>query len=218
MITTADNEYKATKKIKQGAETLAPPFEELAHWVAAKWGVTVLNVVYDRPNSLRGARVQVILEHQADALLFRNGPNFDEVKQAAVRQKFLDIIERAPTHDYSVKGLFVVFSAFAPLAKEEADAQVQDSEIESLQRNLGNPDIWCISRCFGRVTILFFTRDQATQYEAQGKKAEYARRYFELLKPHDEFGYLKEQEYMIDFDSKENFDKIYKGSWFNYYR
>lgn len=35
---------------------------------------------------------------------------------------------------------------------------------------------------------MFFTDAQAIDYAAQGKRAEYARMYFEILKPHDEFG------------------------------
>ncbi|MBM3301558.1 MAG: hypothetical protein FJY85_16620 [Deltaproteobacteria bacterium] len=217
MITITDREYKATKRIKQGKKALSPPLDELARWVAAKWGVTVLNIVYDRPNSLHAARVQVILEQDADARKFRQGVNFDAEKQAAIKKRFLEIIGRTPSHGYDVTGLFVVFSAFAPLAKQEADAQIQEAEVETLKRRLKNPDIWIISRCFGQVTIFFFTEDQAKQYEAHGKKAEYACRYFELLKPHDEFGYLKEQEYTVAFDSKQNFDEKYQGSWFNYY-
>jgi hypothetical protein len=217
MITTSDREYKATKRIKQGKKMLSPPFDELARWVAAKWGVTVLNVVYDRPNSIHAARVQVILEHEADARKFHRGVNFDVEKQVAIKEKFLEIIGRTPSHGYDVTGLFLVFSAFAPLAREEADAQIQEDEVERLKRELKNPDIWTISRCFGHVTIFFFTEDQVKRYEAQGKRAEYARRYFELLKPHDEFGYLKQQEYTLAFDSKQNFDEKYQGSWFNYY-
>jgi hypothetical protein len=217
MITTSDREYKATKEIRQGKKSLSPPFDELARWIAAKWNVTVLNVVYDRPNSLHAARVQVILEHEADERKFHRGVTFDPEKQAAIKGRFLEIIGRTPSHGYDVTRLFVVFSAFAPIARQEADAQIQNQEVEAFKRELRNPDIWTISRCFGYVTVFFFTDEQAKRHESEGKKLEYARRYFELLKPRDEFGYLKQDDYTIGFDSKQNFDEKYEGSWFNYY-
>jgi hypothetical protein len=161
--------------------------------------------------------VQVILEHEADARKFHRGENFDAEKQAAIKEKFLEIIGRTPAHGYDVTGLYVVFSAFAPLAKQEADAQIQEAEVEAFKRGLANPDIWIIDRCFGQITIFFFTEEQVQRYKAQGKKTEYARRYLELLKAHDEFGYLKKQYFTVFFDSKENFDENYGGSWFNYF-
>ena len=57
MITASDREYKATKSIKQGKKCLVAPFDELAQWIAATWKVTVLNVIYDRANSLHAPRL-----------------------------------------------------------------------------------------------------------------------------------------------------------------
>lgn len=218
MITSFDREYKATKRIKQGKKRLHPPFDELGRWIESKWNVTVLNVIYDRANSLHTPRLQVILEHKTHARKFHRGVNFDRSKQSAIASRFLGIIGRESTYDFDVDGLFVVFSAFAPLAREEADNQISDEEVQSLKARIGNPDIWEISHCFGHVTIFFFTEAQVKRYETEGKKQEYARIYFEILKPHDEFGYLHRRDFEIDFDSKQNFDENYEGSWFYYYR
>jgi hypothetical protein len=218
MITSSDREYKVTKKIKQGKKRLQPPFDELARWIGSKWNVTVLNVTYDRANSLHAPRLQVILEHKMHARKFHRGFNFDKDKQNAIASRFLEIIGRDGAHDFDVDGLFVVFSAFAPLAREEADSQISDEEIQSLKARMGNPDIWEILRLFGHVTIFFFTDAQVKRYEAGGKKQEYARIYYEILKPHDEFGYLKERDFKIDFDSKQNFDENYESNWFYYFK
>ena len=65
---------------------------------------------------------------------------------------------------------------------------------------------------------MFYTRDQVKRYVAKGCKESYARRYFEILKPYDEFGYLTEQEFTVNFDSKQNFDDNYAGNWYYYYK
>ncbi|EMI24347.1 hypothetical protein RESH_05068 [Rhodopirellula europaea SH398] len=109
-----------------------------------------------------------------------------------------------------------MFSAFAPIAKEEADGLIPELEIKALKKRIANPDLWEISRCFGHVTFFFFTDEQVKKHE--GKKDEYAAMYFELLKPHDEFGYLKRIQFKINFDSKQNFDNNFESNWYYYYK
>lgn len=220
MITSRDSEYKATKLIKQGKARLAAPFTELAEWISDKWRVTVLNVIYDHRNNLHAPRIQVILEHEAEAQVFWDGFNdvFDRQKQQEIASKFLEIISRASHPEYDVAGLFVVFSAFAPLAREEADGKISESEIDALKRRIANPELWTISRYFGHATFMFFTNAQAKEHAAIGKQAEYARMYLEILKPHDEFNYLAQDCFTIAFDSKQNFDDNYQSNWYYYYK
>ena len=223
MITSSDSEYKATKRIKQGKAHLAAPFDELAAWISEKWGVTVLNVIYERANdlhvpSLPVPRMQVILEHYDEAQKFDDGYNFDKTKQQAIASQFLEIINRRPDHRYDADGLFVVFFPFAPLARQEADSQLSEQEIEALKQRIGNPDLWKISRPFGHVTFLFYTDAQAEEYATMGQKEEYARKYFEILKPYDEFDYLSEDDFAVNFDSKQNFDENYESNWYYYYK
>ena len=218
LITSSDNEYKATKRIKQGNAQLAAPFDELAAWISDRWRITILNVIYDRRNDLHGPRIQVIPEHEADAQVFRDGYNFDRRKQQEIASEFLQIINRDLYREYDVDGLFVVFSAFSPLAREEADGKISEGEIDALKRRIGNPELWEISRLFGHITFMFYTDAQAKKHAAKGKQAEYARMYYEILKPHDEFSYLSEDGFTVAFDSKQNFDDNYQSNWCYYYK
>jgi hypothetical protein len=110
-----------------------------------------------------------------------------------------------------------VFFAFAPIAIADADNKISEQEIGDLKRRIGNPDLWEISRSFGHVTFMFYTDAQARNYAALGMKEEYALKYFEILKRHIEFDYLTEENFSIDFDSKQNFDDHFRGSWHCYY-
>lgn len=217
MITASDRDYKATKRIKQGSTKLKPPFDELATWVGENWDVSVLNVRYDRRNSVHAPRLQVIVEYEAHKKKFHTGMNFDRTKQTSIADKFLEIIGRDSGHGFDVDGLFVVFSAFAPVAKQEADSQISEEELKSLKKRIDNPDLWEISRCFGHVTFFFYTDDQAKSAEKNGLHEDYADRYFALLKPHDEFGYLRRSDFKSSVDSKQNFDENYQSNWFYYY-
>ena len=42
--------------------------------------------------------------------------------------------------------------------------------------------------------------------------------YFEILKAYDEFGYLVEKDFAVNFDSKQNFDDNYESNWYYYYK
>jgi hypothetical protein len=218
MTTIWDKEYAATKVIKQGLTKLSPPFDELANWIASTCQVTVLNATYDVRDSIHAPRLLIIFEHESEKKKFHRGFNFDEKKQRDVQDKFVALVRNGNYTEYDIDGLFVVFSAFAPLAREEADDRLSDLDLKCLQAQIANPDLWEIHRCFGRVVFFFYTEEQVRRYVARGKKADYAKMYFAILKPHDEFGYLSENEFTVAFDSKENFEKNYGGSWFNYDR
>jgi hypothetical protein len=135
-----------------------------------------------------------------------------------IAKRFIELTDGDDTQQFDLDGLFVVFSAFAPIAKEEADGKLTDKQIESLQNRIGNPDLWCISRCFSHVTFMFYTDEQAANHEAAGKRTAYAREYFAILKPKDEFDYLSVDDFSVQFDSKQNFDDNYQSNWYYYYK
>ena len=218
MVTASDPEYLATKRIKLGQARLDGAAGELAAWIATTYGVTVLNVVCNARTASRGPRLQIIVEHRTEAEKFHEGVNFDPQKQRAIRDRYLEIISKDGSTKADVDGLFVVFSAFAPIAREETHSRVTDAEIAALLARIADPALWHISRCFSRVTFFFYTEEQLRRAEAAGKRGEYSRKYFELLAGRDEFGYLDRDGFLVDFDTKENFDANFQGSWFYYYR
>ncbi len=233
MITCYDPEYKLTKKILRGEAAIDSLLAALAEWIASKWSVRVLNVVYTGRTKLHAPCLEVVLEHEQEREVFRKGTaNVNQRKASVIAERFEKLVDshRDPpsttsrfrklvgSPKYDTEGLVVVFSAFAPLAREEADAAISDDEVSALQEQLNSPDLWCISRLFSYVTFMFYTEAQAERSVSAGLRETYAQRYFELLKPHDEFGYLSAENFAVRFDSRENFDKNYEGSWFTYYR
>jgi len=65
---------------------------------------------------------------------------------------------------------------------------------------------------------MFHTDAQARASAAAGLREAYADLYFELLREHDEFQYLRRSRFSVAFDSKENLDRNFAGSWFAYDR
>jgi len=119
---------------------------------------------------------------------------------------------------YLTDNIWVVFSAFEPIAKAEANQSVPQEIVQDLKRQIDNKDIWDISNNSSRTTFFLYTKKQVEECNKNGVKEEWAEMYFNILTRYDEFGYFKKGLYSIDLDSKENFDKNYQSNWFYYYR
>jgi hypothetical protein len=254
MITAFDTEYKATKLIKQGKARLKDEFKPLANWIKEAYGAKPLNIIYDCIQHDNLPRLQVIFEFKEDADKFRDGYNFDQVKQQAIAGQFAEIVKSLPTQvrsnffleslledegffvkrisspvrmafDFSsgdvhcqTEKLFVYFSAFAPIAKEEANGAIPKQKIELLKNEIADNNLWEISRGFAEVTFFLYKAGQIDEYMKNGVREQWGRKYFELLSRYDEFGYFKKESYYVYLDSKENFDTNYNGNWFYYYK
>ena len=220
MITASDKEYIQTKLIKQGKIFLNGPFLELAEWINQQKGVTVLNVIYGKVIPDDRPRLQVITETQEEQLKFRHGDfgNFIKSEQDQITQKFKEILKRDRIDKYETEQLFVVFSAFEPIAKEEANNAIPDKEIKKLKKQLNNSDLWKIERCFSNIVFFFYTESQVLKSSRTGLKKNYTDEYFKIIMKYDEFAYFQRNEFNITFDPKENFDTNYQGNWFYYWR
>ena len=152
MIMPSDEDYQLTKRLKRSGEPLESPFKELADWISSNYRVHVLNVVYDtivvaRRNFLR---LSIVLEMQADALKFRESAwgNFHEADQRRVRDQFETILSQQRCHRFNAEGLFVIFEAFEPVARIEANLRVGQDEIDQTpgeveqQRLVADPHIF----------------------------------------------------------------------------
>ena len=219
MIFCTDREYKETKLIKKGVKFIPEPFHELADWITDNREVKVINIVYDCIMPPNRPRLQIILEYERDHQLFKNDRgNYLKSEQDAIRKKFIEIVQRDKLGTFSYENLLVIFSAFEPVAIDEAHSKVSDYEIEKLRKKLKNNDLWKIRPSLGCVTFFFFTEDQVKYYEIMGVKKSFTKEYIEIIKVHDEFGYLNENNLSVKIDSKENFDKAYNSNWFYYDR
>ena len=144
--------------------------------------------------------------------------NFNQVDQRRVRERFETIILELRDLRFNVEKLLVIFVAFEPVSRIEANESVTKEQIHRLKAKLANKDLWEISRCFDSVTFFFYTVAQAKQYEAAGLRHLYAEEYSRLVSAYDEFGYLQKRGVSVFFDSKENFDTNYQSNWYYYYK
>lgn len=219
MVDPSDEDYKETKLVKQGKASLNPEFSSFANWINREYKVGVLNIFYDLITVAhqQRPRLNIIFEDREDELKFRDGfpGNFHSDKQSTIATNFARLVA-GPRYD--VRNLLVIFSAFRPIAKDEANVAIPEAEIGKFKTEMNNPAIWKISRFGSRVTFFFLTQEQADAASTDGYVDQLADKYFDLLQRFDEFGYFERQTFSVSVDSKENFDKNYDANWYHYYQ
>lgn len=235
MVTYSDKDYKETKLIKQGKRRMNPDFADFVDWINKAFNVSVINIFYDIMDTKdKTPCLSIILEYERDELKFRHGylGNYDNIKRQVVTKKFKELLNqetkemsffdkllrRLTISKYNLDNLFIIFTSFEPLAKAEANCLIPESKVTALRRELALNDLWQIYREYSGTTFFFYLEEHVNKYAKNGVKEKLSKKYFDLLKQYDEFGYFKEDTFSIMLDSKENFDENYKSNWFYYSR
>jgi len=220
MIVPSDIAYQQTKQIKISGASLPSPYRELAEWIDNRYGVHVLNIILDTIEPDCRPRLNVILEWAEDERKFRQGSflNYDKDAQLGVQQQFALLTEKAGQASSHLAGLFVIFTAFEPVAIVEATSRVTEVEIEHLKNTLADPALWKIRKNFYGLTFFYFTDAQLKSHQAMGAQAIYAREYSRIVHPYDQWGYIQKRGAAVSLDSKENLDTKYRSNWFYYDR
>lgn len=212
-----------------GQKTINPDFIELAQWIDKTYKVKTVNIIYDTfiAAMRRQSRLQICFEFERESLKFRDGAlgNFHSDKQSAIAKKFKEILHKKKSltdffkpSPYVTDNILIVFSAFEPIARIEANENIQQEKIRELKSSLDNPDLWEISRAFGRTTFFVYSDEQVKSYENSHIKKDWTDKYFDILDQYNEFNYFKRDHFSIYLDSKENFDKNYESNWYYYYK
>ncbi|MBS1525962.1 MAG: hypothetical protein JST19_09965 [Bacteroidetes bacterium] len=233
MISPFPKEYALSKLIKQGKASIHKDFQPLAGWINKTYDVTTLNILYDGiDRDSKWPTLSIIFEFDRDKRKFytQNGLNIDHAKQMEVASEFKNFTRDIFTKKrkllslfsesvlkYNSENLWVFFHDFEPYAKAEANEQVAESQLKKLQNEIGGDKIWTIIQTFYTAVFFFYTEEQVKEYEKNGMREKLSLRYFQLLKPYDEFNYFKEEDFGVILDSKENFDKNYNSNWGNYF-
>ncbi|HLR24503.1 MAG TPA: hypothetical protein VK112_01465 [Fodinibius sp.] len=186
------------------------PMAELARWIDDTYQIPVLNVRLERTKSSNLPRLNVIFEYDKDYAGLRD--EFTNIKPA-VEENIKETCRRLFAAEEDLTGLFIIFSAFAPVARAEANGAIPQDEIDALQQELALDELWKISRNFGATDFMLYTDKQVERFKANGIDDRLSGAYFDILKPHDEFDYFNRETFAVHLDSKETFDQNYDSSW-----
>ncbi len=221
MILSSDKEYKETKEIMLGKKSIRPVFKSLAEWIDQKFHVKTINIYYDLVDG-RSPRLGIYFESEKEANSFHvKGAftNYNPKKQKQIADRFIQILVNRPeSEEFCTENILIYTSAFAPIARDEANGNIPQNKIEDLQRKFRIDELWLISRMFSGAVFFFYTDEQVKKYKNSKTVNEWTDAYFDLLTQYDVFGYFKRDEYSIHLDSKENLDNNYQGNLYYYYK
>lgn len=205
-----------------------PNLVPLSKWIDATFGVKTLNILRRRTKANR-ITLEIVLEFEADTKTFHRDNGYDEVKQALIAAKFHEmeeqrargrsgLLNRLFSRQHEPENIWVCFSAFDSIAKEDANNAVAEKDINRLKVRLADPRLWTISRSYEYTTFFVHTNAEVTQVKADGSLELWSRLYYELLRAHNRFGYFQPATFSLLLDSKEVFDTKYQSNWFYYYK
>lgn len=235
MIMPSDKEYTQTKRVILGIDEMKSEFVPLAEWIDKTYDVKTINIIYDTIDN-KTPRIQICFEFEKEKnkFLTHGISYFDKPKQKAIGQKFSETIKqqglsRSNSSILNILGLnknaiyltdnvFVIYGAFEPVAKLEATYKITQKQREEFIKSFGNKDIWTISIGFTLPTFFMFTDEKVKEYNKPEIKSIWEDKYYDFIKPFDEFNYFKRNDIQVFIDSKENFDNNYESNWYYYYK
>lgn len=234
MILPSDKEYTQTKRIILGIEKMKAEFKPLAEWIDETYNVKAVNIIYDTLNKRPRIQICFEFEEEKNKFLTEDFSYFDKTKQKAIGEKFAEIIKQQGLYKsnnaiskifslnnngvYLTDDVFVIYGAFEPIAKIEATYKITKELTDKFIASFHNKDIWTISIGFTIPTFFMFTDEKVKKYDRPEVKELWAKKYYEFIKPFDEFNYFKKENIQVLIDSKENFDTNYESNWYYYYK
>lgn len=218
MINFCDNDYKSTKKIKLGKDTLNADFAQFAGFIYSNYKTKLLNILFEKLKNSNRYRLSLIVEYSTELINFYRKDYYalsSRIEKTIIAEFRKQMIDQKLEHKYPVDDFFVYVTAFERVAKDEVTSKIKLKEYKKL---INNSEIWEIQNWFSSVVIFLFTDKQVKKYKNSDAKKVWEEEYLKMLQPHDTFGYFPSEKFEIHLDSKENFDKNYQSNWYYYYK
>jgi hypothetical protein len=221
MLFGNDHLFSQAKLAKQGRPPVPSVLNELRAWIVDEFGVSVVHVVFDHVDiglSKGRPRLNVILETDADYESWK--PNVVGIRPDVKSRVLARIAELAASEPqtYDTDDVFLILDNFAEECLGRACTQVVKRDAGQIIESFPNAPLWAIDG-FSRNLVVFFEAEKdIAVHTKSGACAEISKCCFDAVKQYDEFGYLNDSTFRLRFDSRENLNKKYGGSLFNYWR
>jgi hypothetical protein len=82
---------------------------------------------------------------------------------------------------YNTDNLFVAYSAFEPVARQEIHGHISSQQTKELKEKIDNEAVWTIVSSFSSFVIFFYTEKQAGENMASQLRKELTQLCFELV-------------------------------------
>lgn len=220
MVLLDDAIYKETKKIVLGKSKRSPMLIEFADWFMETFSVKVLNIEFSKLKSPKTNRYRlyVIVENTEDyQKMYIETFKPKEEYQRQIASKFQEIaLKYKLANKAQLENLFVIYNDFSEEAKTETNWKAAKEVKNFLKRKYSV--VWDVISIFSGSVVFYYSDFDIAINENNGISKSIANDYYNILKKYDELNYFTREKISIKFDSKENLDKNYAGSFFYYSR
>jgi hypothetical protein len=212
--------YQEACAAKTGQAQMRPALASVASWLSSAYAVKVVFLALDQIDIGPAAgrpRLWVILESADDiAKLERKRWVLRPGVQEAIETQ---LAKACPQADIQGQRVLLALVDFSREVLCEAIGAFLDAEAPALSSELAASAVWKVTgSTAGRVVVFYLTDADLKANATNGQSDAIARRCFDLVKGHDQFGCVTLDEFPMTFDSKENLDANYEGSEFYYFR
>lgn len=217
MLNVFDEAYTETRRVVEGLAETKPPYKALIEWIGQQpGGANVLNVVYWMWARSRPC-LTVVFERKSDVISFAGDDIGSRELHARIIAQFRKILTEQRNTKIVTENIFVILAAFAEVERVVANEKVPPGAVFAFQHALADPSIWLMQPRGPALRVFFHTDSQLAASEQSGIRDRIAKGYQAVVAPYDEFGYVREEPIEPLFDSRERFERDYKGSWQGYY-
>jgi hypothetical protein len=212
--------YNETKNIALGRSTKSPLLIEFSDWFMQTYAVTLLNIALGKMATLNTNkhRLDIILENPIDyrkmhVSVYEPKKEYQteiasEFQKLAAKYRF--------AKQEQLEDLFVFYIDFSDEVKITV-CQKAAKEAEHVIKEKFSA-VWDVFTSFGRSFVFYYSDSDITNNESNGISKAITEEYYSIVKKYDELDYFTIDNLLPKFESKENLDKNYNGSFQNYIR
>jgi hypothetical protein len=223
MILIENDEYNETLQILRGKKKLPSIYIELKNWLKERYDITALNFIFEKMkynNPENRYRLYILLSY-SDYQRMMNHKEFgyDKKKQSEIADKFFELaVKYAFNEAASVENIWVCYNDFSSEIKSEANSAAMREAGPFIKEKYKQYPLWNLYTAFSSV-VVFYEKDTDIKANSENGLSEMIKKdYFRILKTYDEFSIYNIDNFIMNFDSKENLDKNYEGNLYYYFK
>lgn len=221
MIQVNNNTYYETLEILRGDKKLPKIYVELNEWLYEKYHIHAYNFEFKEihPNSpAHKFRLYILLPSRDEYRSMFKGYNFDNEKQTAIADKFYDLAKKYNLESIkNYKDAFVAYSDFSYDMRIDYFRRAYRLIEKELFEKYKIYSVW---RIYDNDTTLVVFYQRIINVKTNwfiGISKQIKDEFYKTLHKLDEFNIFTYDNLSVHFDSKENFDNKFGGSYKQYF-
>jgi hypothetical protein len=212
----SDKVYLNARSVKLGQKQIPDFYRDLADYISQTYQVTVLYVSHSRwPNEA----IEVVLDKKSESERFYDLRGLLDEPQEVVLKKLHELVieKGSPNPNVDLKKIFLesdIYISFDDLESSEIAKMLDRIPFETLKET-NEPYVWKFIPSLDFVLCLYYLDSDIEKHKLSGLSEKIKREFLTLVKQYDELNYITEQNNLLIFDSKSNFQRYDEFHYFH---